>query len=77
MCPMAELVTASDCYFVFETGNRKVVSSSLTGAASLDTCIVFIYHGVVTLQSGANHPGPTAIHGQNEVTVVYIVDNRW
>ena len=27
-CPMAELVTASDCYW-----NRKVVSSSLTGAA--------------------------------------------
>ncbi len=29
-CPMAELVTASDCYNMFN--NRKVVSSILTGA---------------------------------------------
>jgi hypothetical protein len=31
VCPMAELVTASDCY-ASEKRYRKVVSSSLTGA---------------------------------------------
>ena len=75
---MAELVTASDCYVrLIAQIYRKVVSSSLTGAASVTLRVFFIYHGVVTLQSGTNHPEPTANHGQNEGIVMYIADNRW
>ena len=33
---MAELVTASDCYVICRNYNRKVVSSSLTGAVEDD-----------------------------------------
>ena len=40
-CPMAELVTASDCYPRKWTAHRKVVSSSLTGAVSFLHMILY------------------------------------
>ncbi len=41
ICPMAELVTASDCYLTLGKVHRKVVSSSLTGAVHF--CKFFLF----------------------------------
>ena len=43
VCPMAELVTASDCYIWY----RKVVSSSLTGAGIFSWEILFYFCAVL------------------------------